>query len=157
MKLNVIDEQGNFACIDIKEGELYLHPGNWNKVIIISLSNAFLGKIPHNPVRFENTIGLVIERTRSPTSFDEVRWHCKQCGQLLYRKRFHVSAASDLGRQLTEEIEIFKNSINLKTCGRCGTIHSHFHTDGNFTGSSVWKRTQLSVQTEPWKRIEIKK
>jgi 3-hydroxyanthranilate 3,4-dioxygenase len=39
---------GSFQEIPIKEGEMFLLPAN----------------IPHNPCRFEDTVGLVIERTR---------------------------------------------------------------------------------------------
>jgi len=33
-------------------------------------------RIPHSPQRFEDTVGLVIERERSKQEWDGLRWVC---------------------------------------------------------------------------------
>jgi hypothetical protein len=66
MLLRVVDD-GIFRDIYIKEGEMFLLPSRLTLVIYcpsICLCDAASGNIPHNPVRFANTVGLVIERVR---------------------------------------------------------------------------------------------
>ena len=69
MLLRTVDE-GQFRDIQIEEGEMFLLPCTFSPcsvatatVEIISLANT-----PHNPIRFANTIGLVIERVRPKES-----------------------------------------------------------------------------------------
>lgn len=68
MLLRAVDE-GRFRDIRIEEGEMFLVPCTSSPcsvgatVEIISLANT-----PHNPIRFANTIGLVIERVRPEES-----------------------------------------------------------------------------------------
>ncbi|KAH9459018.1 hypothetical protein Pst134EA_019168 [Puccinia striiformis f. sp. tritici] len=57
MKLKVINEN-QFEDVDIKEGEMFLLPAN----------------VPHNPCRFEDTIGLVMERKRPQDSIGKSRF-----------------------------------------------------------------------------------
>lgn len=68
MLLRVVDE-GKFRDIRIEEGEMFLLPGASFRPaerIPVSLTKA---NVPHNPVRFADTIGLVIERERPAESF----------------------------------------------------------------------------------------
>lgn len=57
MQLNVM-ERGERKEIPIREGEMFLLPA----------------RIPHSPQRFENTVGLVVERLRLPHEMDGLRW-----------------------------------------------------------------------------------
>jgi 3-hydroxyanthranilate 3,4-dioxygenase len=65
MLLRTVDE-GQFRDIRIEEGEMFLLPGIC--LILYTLRLLRLKPIqahtPHNPVRFANTIGLVMERVR---------------------------------------------------------------------------------------------
>ena len=60
--------------------------------------------VPHSPQRYANTIGLVIERARSPDELDELRWYWPATNSLLYHERFHCT---DLGSQIKAVIERF--------------------------------------------------
>ena len=72
-------ENGQHKEIFIKEGEIFLLPA----------------RIPHSPQRPENTIGLVIERNRSVTEIDGIRWFIPNSTTPLYEKWFYCT---DLGK-----------------------------------------------------------
>ncbi|TEB29650.1 3-hydroxyanthranilic acid dioxygenase [Coprinellus micaceus] len=106
MLLRVVDD-GNFRDIPIKEGEMFLLPG----------------KTPHNPVRFTNTIGIVIERVRPENSIDRLRWYCPSPTHpeptIVYEESFHCT---DLGTQLKPVIQRWQGDERLRTCKACGTV-----------------------------------
>ncbi|KAF7729470.1 3-hydroxyanthranilic acid dioxygenase [Apophysomyces ossiformis] len=100
-------ENGEFKDIHVNEGDMFLLPA----------------KVPHNPVRFENTIGLVVEHVRQPHHTDSLRWYCENtsCRQIVYEESFFCY---DLGTQLKPIIEKFAGSEELRTCKHCGTLNS---------------------------------
>ena len=64
MLLRVVDE-GVFKDIKIGEGDMFLLPGLFNICLLMSYTDTrCAANTPHNPVRYANTIGLVIERVR---------------------------------------------------------------------------------------------
>lgn len=68
MLLRLVDD-GVFRDMRIEEGEMFLLPraslpSNYSR----SLLTNGLANTPHNPVRYENTIGLVVERVRPEAS-----------------------------------------------------------------------------------------
>ncbi|KZV62050.1 3-hydroxyanthranilic acid dioxygenase [Peniophora sp. CONT] len=106
MLLRVVDD-GEFRDIPIKEGEMFLLPGN----------------VPHNPVRFPNTVGIVIERVRPEDSTDHLRWYCREPVHdkptIIHQDDFHVT---DLGTQLKPLIQRWQNEPEHRRCKECGTI-----------------------------------
>ena len=81
----------------IREGEFFILPG----------------KIPHSPQRFENTMGLVIERMRPEGELDGLRYFTDDTNkEVLWQRFFHVT---DLGQQLVPLIEDFFASEEFKT------------------------------------------
>ncbi|KAF8960667.1 3-hydroxyanthranilic acid dioxygenase [Flammula alnicola] len=106
MLLRTVDE-GKFRDIRIEEGEMFLLPAN----------------TPHNPVRFANTIGLVIERVRPADSKDRLRWYCSNSVHveptIIREESFHVT---DLGTQLKPVIEQWMNDENSRKCPHCGAV-----------------------------------
>ena len=58
-----LPEDGKAVEVPIREGEMFLLPP----------------RIPHNPVRDANTIGLVIERKRREGELDGLLWFCEKC------------------------------------------------------------------------------
>jgi 3-hydroxyanthranilate 3,4-dioxygenase len=96
-------QDGEFKDVYINEGELFLLPGN----------------VPHNPVRFENTVGLVIEQPRPEDSVDTLRWYCQNCGDKVHEASFYMT---DLGTQIKEAVNEFKENEAARTCKKCGEL-----------------------------------
>lgn len=94
-----------FQDIPIHEGSLFLLPAY----------------TPHCPVRFKDTVGIVMEQPRLKDAEDEMRWYCQQCGELVWAKRF---ICTDLGSQIKQVIQEFDGNDKNKTCIRCGTMAS---------------------------------
>ncbi len=89
--------------ITIAEGEILLLPP----------------KVPHSPQRFENTVGLVVERKRLDEELDGFMWYCEQCDQKLYEEFLYIS---DIVEQLPPIFERFYDSEENRTCKNCGTV-----------------------------------
>lgn len=102
MMLKVVDD-GTFRDIIIREGDMFLLPPN----------------TPHNPVRFANTVGVVLEQKRPDDSIDRMRWYCQTCKEVVHEASFHCT---DLGTQIKEAVEAFKGSEELRTCKKCGEV-----------------------------------
>ncbi|KAI0863632.1 3-hydroxyanthranilic acid dioxygenase [Xylaria cubensis] len=105
MLLKVVDE-GKFRDIVIREGDMFLLPGN----------------TPHNPVRFADTVGVVIEQRRPENTIDRMRWYCQEesCGTtVVHEAAFHCT---DLGTQIKAAIEQFMASEDTRRCAKCGTL-----------------------------------
>ncbi len=101
MVLRIIDENKKIKDIPIKQGEIFLLPPN----------------VPHSPQRKENTIGMVIERTRE--SNDALEWYCENCNHLLYHAELFLT---NLTTQLQPILKQFYESDDLRTCKNCGSI-----------------------------------
>ena len=95
---------GKKTEITIKEGEMFLLPAN----------------IPHNPVRPENTIGLVIERVRIGTDLsDGLFWFCDKCNHPLHHYRFPLT---NIETDFLTRFKEFYSSEELRTCKKCGDV-----------------------------------
>ncbi|TID16759.1 3-hydroxyanthranilate 3-4-dioxygenase [Venturia nashicola] len=104
MLLKTVNPSTNeFVDIPINEGDMYLLPPN----------------TPHNPVRFANTVGIVIEQPRPEGSVDKLRWYCQDCRGLVHEKEFHCT---DLGTQIKAAVEAFGRDREARTCRECGAI-----------------------------------
>lgn len=114
MLLKVVEEQESpstssstpasaFRDISIAEGDMFYLPPN----------------TPHNPVRFANTVGIVIEQRRPADSIDRLRWYCQNCREQVHEKSFHCT---DLGTQLKQAIREFEADEEARRCKNCGTI-----------------------------------
>ncbi|MCJ1482340.1 3-hydroxyanthranilic acid dioxygenase [Schaereria dolodes] len=105
MLLKVVDKDHNppFRDIPILEGEMFLLPPN----------------TPHNPVRFANTVGIVLEQPRPAESKDKLRWYCQNCGEIVYEAAFHCT---DLGTQIKEAVNAFKEDKEKRRCSNCSEL-----------------------------------
>ncbi|KAG2341355.1 3-hydroxyanthranilic acid dioxygenase [Suillus weaverae] len=106
MLLRVVDGD-EFKDIRIEEGEMFLLPAN----------------TPHNPVRFADTIGIVIEAARPDASHDTLQWYCRDPSHtkptIIHKETFHVT---DLGTQLKPVIQRWMSAEELRKCKECGNI-----------------------------------
>ncbi len=102
MVLKVVDD-GAFRDVVIREGDMFLLPGN----------------TPHNPVRFADTVGVVLEQRRPADSVDRMRWYCHNCRAVVHEAAFHCT---DLGTQIKAAVEAFKASEADRTCKHCGEL-----------------------------------
>lgn len=88
---------------------------------ITELRLTFLANTPHNPVRYADTIGIVVEQDRPTDLEDSIRWYCPKCKEVVYQKNFHMY---DLGTQVKEAINEFQGDEEKRTCKNCGTLAS---------------------------------
>ena len=96
-----IQENGKEVEVPINEGDIFLLPP----------------RVPHNPVRFKDTIGLVMERRRRNGEKDGLMWFCEKCNTKLYEEYFELN---DITSQFQGVFEKFYNSDDLRTCKSCG-------------------------------------
>lgn len=96
-------QDGQFVDIPIREGEIFLLPP----------------RVPHSPQRFPQTVGLVVERPRTPAELDGFLWFCPKCANKLHEEYLHVS---DIVKDLPPVFERFYGSAAARTCGRCGHV-----------------------------------
>ena len=95
-----IRQGGKPKDIEINEGDIFLLPP----------------KVPHSPQRFENTVGLVVERKRRKGELDAFQWYCDECHALLYEKYVPLI---DIVSQLPPLFESFWSDKNARKCKAC--------------------------------------
>jgi 3-hydroxyanthranilate 3,4-dioxygenase len=98
-----VQEDGKAVTVPINEGEIFLLPP----------------RVPHNPMRGPNTIGLVIERKRREGEEDGLMWFCETCNEPLFVKKFKLT---NIMTQFQETFVHFYGSIDLRTCKKCGAV-----------------------------------
>eukprot|EP00158_Paraphelidium_tribonemae_P000908 Partr_v1_DN23654_c1_g1_i1_m19089 putative Catalyzes the oxidative ring opening of 3- hydroxyanthranilate to 2-amino-3-carboxymuconate semialdehyde, which spontaneously cyclizes to quinolinate (By similarity) len=103
--INAATQQEEFMDVPIREGEMLLLPAN----------------TPHNPCRYADTVGLVLERERPIGQLDRLRWYCERCRLIVFEEAFQCT---DLGTQLKPVIEKYAQTPELRTC-KCGHVNSH--------------------------------
>jgi 3-hydroxyanthranilate 3,4-dioxygenase len=102
--LKIIDN-GIPRTLPITEGSMFLLPPN----------------VPHNPIRFANTVGIVIEQHRPEGSVDKMRWYCPNvtCRKVVHEVEFHCV---DLGTQIKEQVQAYAGEKGGRECEACGTF-----------------------------------
>lgn len=99
-----IQEDGKPKNVVIKEGEIFLLPGN----------------VPHSPMRGENTVGLVIEKVRKGTNLsDGLMWFCDKCNHKLKEYRFPLE---NIEHDFISRFREFYGSEEMRTCDNCGHV-----------------------------------
>ena len=96
-------QDGRLTDVPIREGEVFLLPP----------------EVPHSPQRPAGSVGIVVERRRSPEELDGFSWYCERCGHCLYLERV---AVRNIETQLPEIFARFYSNIAHRTCSACGTV-----------------------------------
>jgi 3-hydroxyanthranilate 3,4-dioxygenase len=96
-------QDGRITDVPIREGELFLLPP----------------EVPHSPRRPAGTVGIVVERRRSPDELDGFSWYCERCGNLLYMERVPVL---NIDTELPAIFARFFSSVQHRTCTVCGAV-----------------------------------
>ena len=96
-------QNGKPVDVPIAEGEIFLLPP----------------RIPHSPQRFENTVGLVIERQRTAAEKDGLQWYCDECNHLLYEEYFDLQ---NVETDFPPVFDRFFASEAYRTCDACGSV-----------------------------------
>jgi 3-hydroxyanthranilate 3,4-dioxygenase len=96
-------QDGRITDVPIREGELFLLPP----------------EVPHSPRRPAGTVGIVVERRRSPDELDGFSWYCERCGNRLYMERVPVL---NIDTELPAIFARFFSSVRHRTCNVCGTV-----------------------------------
>jgi 3-hydroxyanthranilate 3,4-dioxygenase len=104
MHVNVV-EDGTPRTVDIREGEVWLLPGN----------------LPHSPQRPEvGSVGIVIERIRTEGTLEKFQWYCPNCTGLVHEVQLQVRSIVD---DLPPVFAAFYGDEQARTCPHCGTLH----------------------------------
>ena len=98
-----IQEDGKPVDVQIKEGDIFLLPA----------------KVPHNPKRGPNTIGLVVEHKKKNGEKDGLLWFCEKCNHKLHEVYFSLG---DITTHFQVEFKNFYGSETLRTCKSCGHV-----------------------------------
>lgn len=98
-----IQEDGKAIEVPINEGDIFLLPP----------------KVPHNPKRGPNTIGLVMERKRKENERDGLIWFCEKCNTKLFENYFPLA---DITTAFQKTFSLFYSDEELRTCKKCGAI-----------------------------------
>ena len=98
-----VQDDGKMVEVPINEGDIFLLPP----------------KIPHNPCRPTNSIGLVMEYKRNDNQKDGLLWFCEQCNHKLYEEYFPLE---NIATQFQGIFKKFYESEILRTCKNCGHV-----------------------------------
>jgi 3-hydroxyanthranilate 3,4-dioxygenase len=99
-----VQEDGHKKTMNLGAGDMYLHPA----------------KVPHSPVRKENSIGLVVERKRKDLPInDGLLWYCDNCNHKLHEVYFPLN---DIEKDFLKHFKDFYSDEDLRTCDNCGTV-----------------------------------
>ena len=106
MNLRIMDEPGSPPRdMSIREGDIYLLPPH----------------LRHSPQRPDReSVGLVVEYKRPAGEVDGFEWFCPQCHALIHRGEVQLASIVD---DLPPMFKSFYDSIDARTCGKCGAIH----------------------------------
>ncbi len=96
-------QDGSVVDYSIEAGEVFLLPP----------------RIPHSPIRYADSIGLVVERKRLVHEKDGLMWFCESCNHMLFEEYFTLE---NIEKDFFPVFERFFADVELRTCNQCGTV-----------------------------------
>ena len=103
IELHLKQEGARREVVKIREGEIFLCPGN----------------LPHSPRRGPGTWGLVIERKRKADEKESFLWFCEKCDAKVLS---HTIAQGEFTQQVLKMYESFNADQKQRTCKSCGYV-----------------------------------
>jgi 3-hydroxyanthranilate 3,4-dioxygenase len=94
---------GEHRTAPIREGEMLLIPA----------------RVPHQPRRPPDTLGLILEKHRVPPEQDGFLYFCDNCGAKLFEEYFFLE---DIVQQFPMVQRSFYGSVEHRTCKQCGHV-----------------------------------
>ncbi len=91
--------------IILREGDVYLLPPH----------------VPHSPRRPANTVGLVVEMTRTEGMVDKLQWYSDDTHELVHEAEFKLE---NIAEDLKKIMEDFWSNEALRTCKSTGSVIS---------------------------------
>ncbi len=105
MVLKIKDPGEKIRDVPIREGEVLLLPSN----------------TVHSPQRFDDTVGIVVERVRESHHVDRLFWFCENCENQLHTVAIE-GVGNNLGPALVPFIEDYYADQAVRTCSECGHV-----------------------------------
>lgn len=102
MELKIFQNR-EVSTLKIREGELFLLPAG----------------VPHSPQRFKDTLGLVVERSRTANEKDGLLWFCGHCNHCLYERYFQLK---NIEKDFHQVFQDFYSNLSARTCEKCGEV-----------------------------------
>jgi len=94
---------GEHRAAQIREGEMLLIPA----------------RVPHQPRRPPDTLGLILEKHRVQPEQDGFLYFCDNCGAKLFEEYFFLE---DIVQQFPMVQRSFYESVEHRTCKECGHV-----------------------------------
>lgn len=101
-----IAENEKIVDVHIREGDMFLLPG----------------RTLHSPRRPADTIGIVVETSRTEGQKDGCVWFCESCDQKVYEAYFELKEPKEIVTKLGAITEQFNASKDMRTCSNCGDV-----------------------------------
>lgn len=103
--LKTVQDQ-KIVDVVIEEGDIFLLPA----------------KTLHSPRRPADTIGVVIETSRTDGQKDGCVWFCENCDAKIYEEYFVLNEPKEIVTKLTAITNRFNQSLEMRTCKNCGEV-----------------------------------
>ncbi|MDN5864918.1 MAG: 3-hydroxyanthranilate 3,4-dioxygenase [Gammaproteobacteria bacterium] len=105
------------------EGEMLLKTMQGGKPVDIPIRRGEMlllpGKVPHSPLRYPDSIGIVVERRRQHGEKDGLLWFCERCHEKLYEEYFELH---DIETDFPPVFDRFFGNEKRRTCRACGAV-----------------------------------
>ena len=101
--LRIVNSEQKIEEVAIREGDVFMLPAG----------------IPHSPQRMNDSIGLVVEKSRNPSDIDGLQWYCSKCNHKLYEEFFYLE---NIETQFNAVFDNYYNSEHIR-CKKCGHVN----------------------------------